>query len=206
MQYLKDIKFCGDLSLEDADLFMYYGRQSPAILEFGMGGSTQLFAQCMPKLFISLDTSPEWMTTTQARLNQIETKTQPEFYVYEDFFKLDTKPKFDLILVDGVDHLRRDFAVAAWPLLNEEGIMIFHDTRRFQDFQNAAWVAHLFHNEVSEIQVNEPASNGASSNITVIYKKRLEPYVNWNYTENKPQWAYGDINYSGPLWQYSEVI
>ena len=200
MEYLKDIKFIGDLSLEDADLFVYYGRQAPAILEFGVGGSTQIFAQCMPKLFISVDTSPEWMLTTQSRLNQIEIKTQPEFYIYEDFFKLDPKPMFDLILVDGVDHLRREFAIAAWPLLNPTGRMIFHDTRRFQDFQNAAVTAHLFHNEISLIQVNEPASNGESSNLTVIYKKPLEPYVNWNYTENKPAWAYGDINYTGPLW------
>lgn len=201
MYYLKKIKFVGDLSLEDADLLVYYAQQSPAILEFGVGGSTQLFAQCKPKLLISLDTNLEWIEKTKSRVAQLKSKTDPQFYFYDDFFSLAQKPKFDLILVDGIDYLRREFAIEAWSLLDENGVMIFHDTRRFQDFQNAAWVAQLYHNEISEIKVNEAASNEESSNLTVIYKKKLEPYVNWNLSENKPMWAYGDIKYDGPLWQ-----
>lgn len=201
MHYLRGIKFIGDLSLEDADLFVYYGKRSPRILEFGVGGSTQIYAQCNPKLLWSVDTSPDWIKITQSRLDMIESKTAPVFYSYDDFMRSNHKPEFDLILVDGIDNLRRTFAVDTWPLLSEQGVMIFHDTRRSQDFLNAAWVAHLFHNEISEIKVNEPASNGKSSNLTVIYKKKIEPYVNWNYTENKPSWAYGDITYTGPLWQ-----
>lgn len=203
MHRLKGIKFLGDLSLEDADLLVHYGKRSPRILEFGVGGSTQIFAQCNPHILISVDTSADWVSRTQDRLDMIEVKTDPVFYPYDDFLNMENKPMFDLILVDGIDTLRRDFAEKTWHLLSEHGVMIFHDTRRAQDFLNVAWVAHLFHNEISEIKVNEHASNGKSSNITVIYKKTLEPYVNWNLTENKPLWAYGDINYDGPLWQLS---
>lgn len=201
MKNLKGIKFVGDLSLEDAELFVKYGKNASKILEFGVGGSTQIFAQCMPKLFVSVDTSADWISKTQSRLNQISVKTSPIFYLYQDFFNIKDQTKFDLILVDGIDSLRRDFAVDTWSMLSDSGKMIFHDTRRSPDFTNAAWLAHLHHNEISEIRVNEAASNGKSSNLTVIYKKPLEPYVNWNYTENKPQWAYGDINYDGPLWE-----
>lgn len=85
--------------------------------------------------------------------------------------------------------------------------MLFHDTRRFQDFQNAAWIAQLYHTEISRIDVNAPASDSQASNISVIHKKISEPYVNWNETEGKPLWSYGSGEPpSTDLWEYNAKV
>lgn len=196
LKNLQNIKFIGDLSLEDADLLAGYAQTANSILEFGSGGSTQIFAQFEASTVISVETDINWIQLTQTRLKQINKEVK--FVSYTTHFD----QLFDLIFVDGVDYLRRDFAIETWKYLKDSGVMIFHDTRRFQDFQNAAWVAQLYFNEIKRIDVNAAASNGCSSNITVLHKKAHEPYVNWNLTESKPQWAYGTLNEDSPLWQY----
>jgi hypothetical protein len=98
---------------------------------------------------------------------------------------------FDLIFVDGIDKLRLEFAMQTWNFLAPDGFMIFHDTRRQGDFANLCNLATQHWNEIKRIDVNKPASNGVSSNISVIHKKVKEEYVNWNYAENKPLWTYG---------------
>lgn len=194
---LGNIKFIGDLSLEDADVLAGYAQKSKTILEFGVGGSTQVMAQCGADHIRCVDTDPEWVKITADRLKQIDNPAPVMFSSYTTNFA----EQYDLILVDGVDHLRRQFAIDTWQYLRTGGVMLFHDTRRFQDFQNAAWVAQLYFNEISSIDVNTQASNGCSSNITVLHKKTLEPYVNWNHTENKPAWAYGSVmDDTLPLW------
>lgn len=194
---LNNIKFIGDLSLEDADVLVTHAQRSDNVLEFGVGGSTQVMAQCGVKTMRCVDTDPKWIELTSNRLAQLENATPVVFSTYTTDFA----EQYDLILVDGVDHLRRQFAIDTWQYLRVGGVMLFHDTRRFQDFQNAAWVAQLYFNEISRIDVNAQASNGQTSNITVLHKKTLEPYVNWNYTENKPPWAYGSImDDTLPLW------
>tara|TARA_R110000868_G_scaffold19150_5_gene82794 strand:+ start:5624 stop:5863 length:240 start_codon:yes stop_codon:yes gene_type:complete len=79
--------------------------------------------------------------------------------------------------------------------------MVFHDTRRFADFQNAAWVAQLFYTEVKTIEVN-----ANDSNLTLIYKRKPLTYVNWNETEGKPRWAYGgeDMPEGEGLWEITD--
>jgi precorrin-6B methylase 2 len=195
---LTGIRFIGDLSLEDADLLAGYARRSKTILEFGAGGSTQIMSQCGAARILSVETSEHWIQLTQQRLEQIADRTLVEFSGY----RTDFDEMFNLVFVDGVDHARRQFAIDTWRNLRAGGVMIFHDTRRFQDFQNAAWVAQLYYNEISRVDVNAPASNGRSSNSTVLHKKPHEPYVNWNETENKPAWAYGISDPDQPLWQY----
>jgi hypothetical protein len=128
-------------------------------------------------------------------------KTDPLFLTYNEFSSVTETNKFDLIFVDGVDNLRRDFAIKTWSALKDDGVMIFHDTRRAQDFQNAAWVAQLFFNELEWIDVNARASDFNSSNMTVLCKKPYEPYVNWNNAEDKPLWAYSIPGTDNPeLW------
>jgi spermidine synthase len=186
LEHLKNKQFTGDLSLQDADILCRYAGQSQSILEFGSGGSTQLLAQFNATI-VSVETDANWIALTKQRLAQIINAQPVTFVDYTTEFD----QQFDLILVDGVDHLRRDFAIETWKYLTVGGVMLFHDTRRFQDFQNAAWVAQLYFNEISSIDVNALASNGVSSNITVLHKKGYEPYVNWNDLEGKPKWAYG---------------
>lgn len=179
---IKNIRFIGDLSLEDASILALYGRKSKSIIEFGAGGSTQIFSQCLPDIFVSVETSEYWIERTKSNLNKIINKTNPDFRNYGTY----TEGKYDLIFVDGIDELRRDFAINHWNSLRVGGVMIFHDTRRFIDFQNAAWVAQLFYKEISKIDVNYE-----NSNMTIIHKKDATEYVNWNFNEGKPLWAYG---------------
>lgn len=194
---LQNIKFIGDLSLEDADVLAGYAQNADSILEFGSGGSTQIFAQFKASTVVSVETDTDWIDITQKRLKQINKEV--EFVPYTTTFN----QLFDLIFVDGVDHLRKEFAIETWKYLKSDGVMIFHDTRRFQDFQNAAWVSQLYFNEIKTIDINATASNKVSSNLTVLHKKPLEQYVNWNDVENKPKWAYGiPDGIDHPLWEY----
>jgi len=199
---LQNIKFIGDLSLQDADLLAHYGKLSKNILEFGSGGSTHIFSQCGAKSILSVETDSYWIEATKLKLTQINNHTPVEFLPYTTNFN----SNFDLIFVDGIDNLRREFAIETWKYLTIGGVMIFHDTRRFQDFQNAAWIAQLYFNEISNIKVNCVASDGLNSNITVIYKKQHEPYVNWNQVEGKPQWSYGTLKDDHELWNYDDKI
>lgn len=200
LKNLQNIKFIGDLSLEDADLLAGYAQTANSILEFGSGGSTQIFAQFEASTVISVETDINWIQLTQTRLKQINKEVKFVSYT-TDFDQL-----FDIIFVDGVDHLRREFAIETWKYLKDSGAMIFHDTRRFHDFQNAAWVAQLYFNEIKRIDVNAAASNGRSSNMTILHKKPHEPYINWNLTESKPQWAYGMLGNNNDLQNYTDQM
>jgi hypothetical protein len=198
MKHLDKIRFIGDLSLEDADVLAKYGKQASSILEFGVGGSTQIFAQCIPNSLISVDTDESWVDATNHKLFQIDEKIAPVFLMYDEPLYID---RYDLIFVDGLSSLRLDFAQKTWEKLNAGGVMIFHDTRRFEYFKDVAWIAQLYFNEIENIEINAKASNDKSSNMTVIKKKQAEPYVNWNYTEGKPLWAYGTQDKDKTLWQ-----
>ena len=199
LEYLKNKQFTGDLSLEDADVLAQYASQSQSILEFGSGGSTQLMAQSSAESITSVETEASWIQLTQERLSQIANARPVEFVGYTTEFN----QEFDLIFVDGLWQHRFDFATNVWKYLKPTGVMIFHDTRRDFDFANAVDVAKVFFNEISQIDVNARATNGRSSNMTVLHKKAHEPYVNWNDVEGKPSWAYGIPDGSDhPLWSY----
>ena len=191
------IEFVGDLSIQDAKELTLLGRKSKRILEFGVGGSTHIFAQCQPEKLVSVETDPVWVTRTKGNLSRISHSnwTKPKFIPYE-LFKADNT--FDLIFVDGIDRLRRDFAIQSWPCLSADGVMVFHDTRRFADFQNAAWIAQMFFSEIQRIEVN-----AQDSNVTLLYKRKPLAYVNWTETESKPGWAYGygDMPEGETLWK-----
>jgi precorrin-6B methylase 2 len=191
LEHLGNIGFIGDLSLQDADLLAMYAKRSEYILEFGVGGSTQIMAQCKPKRMISIDTDPGWIERTRTTLGRLTDKTEVEFGGYTNAQDMMANIRFDLIFIDGVDHLRKEFAAFSWQFLRVGGVMLFHDTRRQHDFLNAVGVASNFWNELSKVEVNAKASNGKSSNMSVLHKKSLEPYENWNDVEGKPAWAHG---------------
>lgn len=190
-------EFVGDLSIQDAKVLARLGAEATRILEFGVGGSTQVFAQCKPKQLICLDTDPMWVARTTDNLKRISRDdwTVPSFVPHELFVY---NGKFDLVFVDGVPEKRLNFAMRAWLMLETGGKMVFHDTRRFEYFREAAWVIQSFFNEVSRIDVNTD-----NSNLTVIEKGPGRFYENWNLTEGKPAWAYGkgDIPDGEGLWK-----
>lgn len=176
------MRFIGDLSHEDAVVLEFYGLVSPRILEFGAGGSTQIFAQCMPEVLISVETSQEWIDKTKRNIERFRPCTDPVFVQYGSH----PRHEYDLIFVDGVWDLRRDFAQSTWPLLRVGGQMIFHDTRRWFDAENALLTAKVYFDEVDTIHMNTD-----NSNCTVLTKRDKIEYVNWNESEGKPAWMYG---------------
>lgn len=208
-ELLKNKKWVGDLSLADAETLVRFGQQSKRILEFGVGGSTQILSQCMPDVQISLDTSLDWIGITQTKMKQITNRSEVAFY---DYSNLDTiiasqLEPFDMIFVDGVDNLRFEFAMKTWSLLKVGGVMVFHDTRRVNDVANVLNTALNHFAEVKGIDLNIADSLGKTSNMSVIYKKIAEPYENWNLTEGKPMTAYhGHMTQpDDPLWEYPSV-
>lgn len=178
------VEFVGDLSIADAKLLAQLGVESAHILEFGVGGSTQIFAQGLPAGLTCVDTDAGWVERTKTNLARITSPfTAPSFVPY-DLFRFEGV--YDLIFVDGAPEKRLDFAMRAWPLLVTGGRMVFHDTRRFEYFKEAAWLVQSFFAEVRRVEVNP-----ANTNLTVIAKGVPVLYENWNVTEGKPLWAYG---------------
>ena len=189
------MKYIGDLSSQDAALLERYARSATSVLEFGVGGSTQIIAQALsPQAsFTSLDTDPKWIEITQSHLSRLGVNTRCQMLPYEAWIATRTQPplaSFDLIFNDGLNTLRRDFAVQSFPLLTVGGVLLFHDTRRSRDVRYVLDVVATFFEEVEHVHLNE-RFQGASSNITAIRKKPREPYVDWNLAEGRPPWAYG---------------
>lgn len=176
--------FLGDLSKEDALILCEYGKTASRVLEFGVGGSTQIFAQVAKEdtEIISVDTSHQWIETTQANLKEMGIHRCVHFFSYNEKIE----GSFDLIFVDGHKQHRCNFARLYWQQLEVGGFMLFHDTRRTEDINNPLTIIHENQHEVEYALINVN-----SSNITVLKKKQEEPYVNWNKKEGKEPWQYG---------------
>jgi precorrin-6B methylase 2 len=179
--FLKDIRFVGDLSLQDANILSEISKNAD-VLEFGSGGSTQIFAQCANTI-VSVETEHLWIDKTKKNLNLLGAHAQTKFVSY-DLFK--PTGKYDVIFVDGVLGKRLAFATDTWSLLKTSGKMVFHDTRHFENFKEVAWIMQLYFKEVSRVEINYK-----DSNLTIVQKREPLEYINWNNEENKPKWAYG---------------
>lgn len=186
--------FNGDLSINDALVLLQYGIESKAIMEFGSGGSTQIFAQTKADWIVSIETETEWILKTQRNLDKIPDAKNVMFRPF-DFIYTDKK-EYDLVFVDGVWSLRDQFCNVMWDKLKPNGVMIFHDTRRDFDARMALEFAAQKYEEIRDIRVND-----IDSNCTVIRKRLRLVYENWNEVEGKPKWAYsiGD-NPDGEVW------
>lgn len=187
-------KYIGDISKYDAELLEHYASHSRSVLEFGVGGSTQVIAQSIPNgaSFISLDTKEEWIGKTRSHLIRLGVESRCQMMVYKSW-QIESG-RFDLIFNDGEESVRREFALRSFPLLEVGGALLFHDTRRLADIKNVVAVVEHFFEEIEHVHLNERVA-GISSNITVIRKKHREPYVNWNAIEGKLSWAvgYGEV-------------
>jgi predicted O-methyltransferase YrrM len=177
------IKFIGDLSKQDAAVLEFHARASKSILEFGAGGSTQIFSQCCPETLVSVETSGVWIEVTNRRIEELVVPhTMPVWAPYGAH----PNKQYDLIFVDGIDEKRFDFALSTWKLLNSGGVMLFHDTRRERDARNVLNTASTYFSEVRSVSLNIDGSN-----TSVIRKGDPLPYVNWNHVEGLPMWRYG---------------
>ena len=192
------MKVIGDLSRADISVLHRFGNKSKRILEFGAGGSTHIFSQCVaPEHIVSVETAQEWIDITQRRMATLENPKPVHFIDYNIHALQDTHgSNWDLIFIDGMDNLRHHSAHRTWADLNIGGVMMFHDTRREQDIKNAMSIVSTYYNEIESVLCNY-----AGSNITVITKKKYEPWENWNHTEGKPMWAYGHDMNQIHLWE-----
>jgi len=192
-------KYIGDLSRRDAELLEFYASRARSVLEFGVGGSTQIIAQSISgdATFLSLDTDPRWIAVTRGNLRRLGVEDRCRLLRYEDWSP--DAHSFDLIFDDGESRLRRDFALRSFPLLAVGGALLFHDTRRPQDVRNVLALVEVFFEEIAGVNLNEQI-DGAASNITIVHKKSKEPYVNWNVAEGKPPWAFGQGDVPEDFW------
>lgn len=187
--------YVGDLSREDAQLLARLARDAGRILEFGVGGSTQIFAQAAPSYarIISLETEALWISKTEAVLEALGRRSMVEFRRYANWAAAPpaVPAEYDLIFDDGVAELRMDFARKAWPSLKIGGALLFHDTRRRADARNVFDFCNEHHLEVESVAVN-----AASSNLSVVRKKIAQPYVDWNKAEGRTKlmMGYGSID------------
>lgn len=187
------IKYIGDISEADARLLRDYARGSEKILEFGCGASTQVLAKYCTHLIHSIDTSPDWIDKTKKNLDLFSLKDFVLFESYDAFLNhpniYTVSGTFDFVFDDGVDHLRREFAIKIWPYIEVGGVLAFHDTRRPADMDNVLAVIRHYMDEVAVVRFNED-----DSNITTIRKKKAAPYTNWQIDEKKEPWqlGYGD--------------
>lgn len=178
----KPLQFVGDLSIDDARILERYAAEN-TVLEFGVGGSTQIFAQRADKV-VSVETDPAWVERTKRNLALLEDAVPVTFVMYDQFTY---QGVFDVVFVDGIPEKRLEFAERAWDCVIPGGCMIFHDTRRFEYLKEAAWIMQLHCLEIWEMEINKD-----DSNLTILHKRRKPiSYVNWNETEGKPAWAYG---------------
>ena len=192
------MKFIGDLSSQDAQLLERYARNAKSVLEFGVGGSTQIIAQSLSTeaTFTSLDTDTAWINRTQDALHRLGVGGRCNFMTYESW-----RPtgQYDLVFDDGDDTLRASFALQAFQLLSIGGVILFHDTRRARDVRNVTKLIDQFFEEIDQVNFNESV-DGVSSNITAVRRKNREPYVDWNIVEGRPAWAYGHAQVPEDFW------
>lgn len=197
----RPLKFVGDLSSQDARLIEKYARRASAVLEFGVGGSTQIIAQSISSStpFLSLDTDPAWITTTESNLRRLGVQSRCVMQRYEHWAPTPGE-HFDLIFNDGASDLRLEFALRCFSHLRIGGLLLFHDTRGLHHVKNVTRVIEAFHESIGRVTFNE-AVDGIASNITVVEKKVKEPYVNWNEVEGRPRWAFGHDAVPDEFWE-----
>ena len=199
LEHIKNLKWVGGLSLEDADILAMYGRKCPSVLEYGSGGSTLIFAQTS-KNVISIEGDQRWIDAVQRRLDMIGEATCPVEFVHYEGRKLvaDSNEKVDLVFIDGVFGKRLQVALECWPLVKPGGYLMFHDTNRLTDSQ----LLHDFcinnYTSIDYVQYNLVASNGECSQISAV-KKRPRPTIllknNWSNFQSKNMerelWTFG---------------
>lgn len=186
------IPYIGDISINDSRVLREMAETHNNILEFGCGASTQVLSSYSKHKILSVDTSQEWVDKTKNNIGLLEIENMPIFKIHASSSIYEGV--YDFVFNDGVDSLRKDFALKIWGNIRIGGILAFHDTRRWQDAKTVCNVLEQIYESVDNVIFNYNHSN-----ITLVYKKEKEPYDNWQITENKEQWQIGygepDVEY-----------
>ncbi len=179
------IDYVGDLSKEDADVLGEIAN-SPSIVEFGVGASTQILAHYSPSdcNFISVDTDKLWIDRTAGHLSRLGLEHKVKFKSLSDF----VPSPANVVFVDGEYSLRSAFSESTWPMLAVGGILAIHDTRREDDIRQVLTIITRKWKEIQKIEVNYRRSN-----ITLIFKSEPLWYQDWNIAEGRPKYQKGDV-------------
>lgn len=182
------IKFIGDISKTDALVLKEFAEKANNILEFGVGGSTQVLANYAQGEVTSIETNIDWIEKTRCNLEILKIKKSVYFQYYGDFMLSEHTQSYDMIFNDGVDHLRKDFGLYAFSkLLKPNGVLLFHDQRRTGDVYNMVEVIKNYSAYIECVEINY-----LGSNITIIYKRDIPLfYEDWNVIEQKKDWQIG---------------
>jgi predicted O-methyltransferase YrrM len=187
----KALCYVGDLSGADADLLARLARDAERILEYGVGASTQIFAQAAARRtnILSLDTEDYWIDRTREILDELVPGHGVRLQRFERLTALDdlADGSFDLVFDDGHEDLRLEFGLASWRLLRTGGKLVLHDTRRRGDVGNVLLLAARFFREIERIDLN-PGGSGLS----IFHKCARKPYIDWNKQEDRAAWEMGE--------------
>lgn len=147
-----DLKWVGDLSIQDAQLLRHYTLRSKGnIIEFGVGGSTHIIAQSKGQYrkMISIDTSREGIEKTKRILKKLGCSNY-FFVTWEQWVNRSGLDDLDIefIFNDGCVDLREVFGLNTWPLLKPGGYMIYHDCRHQPIIRNITKLIETYYNEI----------------------------------------------------------
>ncbi|MBY0404242.1 MAG: class I SAM-dependent methyltransferase [Cyanobacteria bacterium] len=182
------VQFIGDLSRQDVKVLKRFSKDATAILEFGVGGSTQILAQAAPHAdIVSVDTKAEWIERTQSNFKLLGLEKQVHYVLWDDRTSVFNR-EYDFIFVDGWSPLRKEFLIDTWPLLKEGGMSLIHDTRIEPIQQIVTQFLQSVFNQLDVIYCNPE-----DSNLVVMVKGPLKEYTNWNFAEGKEAWEMGAV-------------
>lgn len=181
--------FIGDLSVRDHAVLGRHGLAATVgILEFGVGGSTQILAQMSdPRLpFVSIDTDPAWIVKTRQNLLRLGLRRAApvDFRHWAMGQAIPLPHDYDLVFVDGLRELRRTFANAAWANLRVGGKLLFHDCRRDLDLEDVLTFVRQHAPETEALQLSLEQSN-----LAAITKRKYLQAENWQ--TGKAMWELG---------------
>ncbi len=171
------LRYVGDLSRNDASLLAELAAKALGILEYGVGASTQVFAQAArgDAAIVGLDRDAHWIDRTRTLLEEVAPNHGVRLIRFERLSILDdfTDDSFDLVFDDGEDDLRLEFGLAAWRLLKSGGRLVLHDTRRPRDAGNALALVFRHFREIQRVDLN-----ACDSNLTIIHKSAASQGAN----------------------------
>lgn len=177
----------GDLSRKDV-VELYRLCAGKRVVEFGMGGSTLILAQCAKRLD-SYESDPKWFDITEARIFQMGKPASVRLHDVGPHCPLpDDIPECDVLFIDGFGPMR-----AQWisKFFKKAKVIAIHDARRFQDVNKALSHLVVFFSEIERIEFNV-----GDSNLMVVYRREVPlEYENWNETEaddNRVPWEIED--------------
>ncbi len=182
--------FIGDLSRADASTLAALVPGRKRIVEFGVGGSTQIIAQSMDAdaTLLALDTDPAWLERTAVNLRALGTGDRVTLAPYGTAIAA----PIDLAFVDGSEHLRLPFAEFIWPMLSVGGLLVLHDAR------HRVYVGPLLALVADEFRdVRSVTLNDGDTNFAIVERGPRREYVDWNAAEGREAWEAGYVEAPG---------